>query len=601
MILHYSFPRFLVLPLFNTGGRSRFQFHLLTSLLGIVSTRQQSTGLNYISHSNKMFDKSNLGVHSHTIHRVVSGNNFATSSSKESSAVDFPESELKKTVRALSIQSHTVHGYVGNKAATFPLQCMGINVDAVNTVTLSNHPGYSKGCKGKSLSAEDVTTIIDGLEDNSLLSYDLVLTGYTRSVEVAIETAKAIKKILAINPYALYVLDPVLGDDGKFYVPKELVENFTRDLLPLAYVITPNQFEAEALSGIRIHSMQSALEACRVLHSMGPNICILKGLQLSENEFSPLKILLSAKVQTETFQEDFVHICIDAPKIDGKFSGCGDLFTAIIGGLLSKHTVSENTYTTVGEIQYSLSHKWTIEELAKAIEYTVDVMSAVISATKETNSRELRIVESFNAYRHAVEGQRTRSRAYETPTPRLDRVDTFPPPIRSIPIRSPDLPKFPHAYVASGNVTGIIFDMDGTLTEPGAIDFTAMYRRTQLKPTDGDLITQINSMIDDKRRKECNEIIIEEEMIGCEKAILRPDLHTFLNAIHNSRIRIALSTRNCELAYHKFLNQSQISEYRFFPAVARETLGELNKPDPRVATHILNAWNEEEPGKKNEY
>lgn len=44
--------------------------------------------------------------------------------------------------RLLSIQSHTVHGYVGNKAATFPLQCLGFNVDAVNTITLSNHPAY---------------------------------------------------------------------------------------------------------------------------------------------------------------------------------------------------------------------------------------------------------------------------------------------------------------------------------------------------------------------------------------------------------------------------------------------------------------------------
>lgn len=31
-------------------------------------------------------------------------------------------SETTKTPRVLSIQSHVVHGYVGNKSATFPLQ-----------------------------------------------------------------------------------------------------------------------------------------------------------------------------------------------------------------------------------------------------------------------------------------------------------------------------------------------------------------------------------------------------------------------------------------------------------------------------------------------
>ena len=36
--------------------------------------------------------------------------------------------------RVLSIQSHTVHGYVGNKSAVFPLQLLGFDVDPVNSV-----------------------------------------------------------------------------------------------------------------------------------------------------------------------------------------------------------------------------------------------------------------------------------------------------------------------------------------------------------------------------------------------------------------------------------------------------------------------------------
>lgn len=32
--------------------------------------------------------------------------------------------------RVLSIQSHVVHGYVGGKAAIFPLQLLGFDVDA---------------------------------------------------------------------------------------------------------------------------------------------------------------------------------------------------------------------------------------------------------------------------------------------------------------------------------------------------------------------------------------------------------------------------------------------------------------------------------------
>ena len=37
--------------------------------------------------------------------------------------------------RVLSIQSHVTYGYVGGKAAVFPLQCLGFNVDVcINTI-----------------------------------------------------------------------------------------------------------------------------------------------------------------------------------------------------------------------------------------------------------------------------------------------------------------------------------------------------------------------------------------------------------------------------------------------------------------------------------
>lgn len=48
------------------------------------------------------------------------------------------------TKRVLSIQSHVVSGYVGNKCATLPLQLLGFDVDPLMTVQFSNHTGYPK-------------------------------------------------------------------------------------------------------------------------------------------------------------------------------------------------------------------------------------------------------------------------------------------------------------------------------------------------------------------------------------------------------------------------------------------------------------------------
>ena len=36
-----------------------------------------------------------------------------------------------------------------------------------------------------------------------------------------------------------------MGDNGHMYVPKELLEIYRDKLIPLADVITPNQFEVE--------------------------------------------------------------------------------------------------------------------------------------------------------------------------------------------------------------------------------------------------------------------------------------------------------------------------------------------------------------------
>ena len=44
---------------------------------------------------------------------------------------------MKSGERILSIQSHVAYGYVGGKAAVFPLQCLGYDVDVSRYLPLS--------------------------------------------------------------------------------------------------------------------------------------------------------------------------------------------------------------------------------------------------------------------------------------------------------------------------------------------------------------------------------------------------------------------------------------------------------------------------------
>jgi pyridoxal/pyridoxine/pyridoxamine kinase len=54
--------------------------------------------------------------------------------------------------------------------------------------------------------------------------------------------------------FCCVVCDPVMGDHGKFYVPKEAVPQYKK-MLSLTDVITPNQFEAEYVLRVRVKSV----------------------------------------------------------------------------------------------------------------------------------------------------------------------------------------------------------------------------------------------------------------------------------------------------------------------------------------------------------
>ena len=82
--------------------------------------------------------------------------------------------------RVLSIQSHVVHGCVGNRAAVFPLQLLGIETDVLNTVQYSNHVGYGSFA-GEKLSGDQVWALLQGMQANGLLAPMRLLTGYMGS------------------------------------------------------------------------------------------------------------------------------------------------------------------------------------------------------------------------------------------------------------------------------------------------------------------------------------------------------------------------------------------------------------------------------------
>ncbi|THF98391.1 hypothetical protein TEA_029205 [Camellia sinensis var. sinensis] len=183
-----------------------------------------------------------------------------------------------ETGRVLSIQSHTVQGYVGNKSAVFPLQLLGYDVDPINSVHLTS-----------------------------------VSVGYIGSVSFLNTVLEVISKLRSVNPKLTYVCDPVMGDEGKLYVPPELVAVYREKVVPVASMLTPNQFEAEQLTGLRIVSEQDGLEACNILHAAGPPKVVITSISIDGN----LRLIGSHQKEKGQSPEQFK---IMIPKIPAYFT-----------------------------------------------------------------------------------------------------------------------------------------------------------------------------------------------------------------------------------------------------------------------------------------
>ena len=556
---------------------------------------------------------------------------------------------MERTPRILSIQSTVSHGYVGHKAATFPLQCMGFDVDAINTVSLSNHPDYPNSFKGQFLSANDMRNTVQGLEENNLLNHDIIMNGYTRNIEVLHAIRDTVQKVKKNNPESIYICDPVLGDNDRFYVPEELLEVYKNELLPIADVITPNYFEVEVLTGLKVKSVEDAARASKIFHKMGVKIVIMTGQRLTEGAGTGTGTETATKTGTETVEQqierkqqsillstmlpsasttvvaaggggkretadpdidsDHAILRVDVPFISGYYYGCGDLFTALCAsgiycaGLMSDRVLTQRHQDQEkgeeeGENKTKAKAQLALRYLALMLDHSAWAMTSIIKATHDKSSKELLIVESIDIYRsiyahwieiiHADKHNDKASRSAATIATMATNACTLSTKIYEV--------SRPAYFVVGGlsqssKCLGVIFDLDGTLTMPGQIDFDAMYSRTNLSKKNGSILSQVRAMSDPAVQASAMLAIEDEELKGSESLEIREELMDFMLKLRHSRIRIALSTLNSQIGLDCFMKKAGIASDTFYPAYHRDSLqGGICKPDPHVAISILNEW-----------
>ncbi|XP_015685814.2 pyridoxal kinase, partial [Protobothrops mucrosquamatus] len=108
--------------------------------------------------------------------------------------------------------------------------------------------------KGQVLNSNELHELYEGLKLNNVNHYDYVLTGYTRDKSFLAMVVDIVQELKQQNSNLVYV--------------------------PVADIITPNQFEAELLTGRKIHSEKEAIEVMDMLHNMGPEMVVITSSDL---------------------------------------------------------------------------------------------------------------------------------------------------------------------------------------------------------------------------------------------------------------------------------------------------------------------------------
>jgi pyridoxine kinase len=262
----------------------------------------------------------------------------------------------------LSIQSWVAYGHVGNASAVFPLQRLGVEVWAINTVQFSNHTGYGTWT-GQVFTGDEVRRLVDGIEQREVLGRcDAVLSGYMGDAGIGAAILHAVERVRRANPHAIYCCDPVIGDVEEGVYVREGIEEFLRDhALPQADIATPNRFELERLTGVDCGTLAGAKQAvtrlAETMRADGMRCVLLTSLETEQTPGDHLDLLVG--------QGGEFHL-LRTPRLPVSVNGAGDAIAALF-----------------------LFHRINSGSAVKAMEEAGSAVHGLLRRTAEAGSREI--------------------------------------------------------------------------------------------------------------------------------------------------------------------------------------------------------------------
>jgi hydroxymethylpyrimidine/phosphomethylpyrimidine kinase len=229
---------------------------------------------------------------------------------------------------ALAIAGSDPTGGAGLQADIRVFNHFGVyGLSAVSALTAQNSYEVSGILKidGKFLEKQ-LNTLINDIRP------DAIKTGMLFSIDAVRAVAKIIKGYELEN----LVIDPVtISSTGMSLMENGVLDAVKEELFPLAKVITPNIYEASAISGINIMDEKDMERAAAELKNFGPEIVIITGGHFEEVRSQKSEVRSDEETLDLIYEGKKFHR-IRGKKIKGKYHGTGCAFSAAITACLSK-------------------------------------------------------------------------------------------------------------------------------------------------------------------------------------------------------------------------------------------------------------------------
>lgn len=175
---------------------------------------------------------------------------------------------------ALTIAGSDCSGGAGIQADLKTFSANGVfGMSVIVSVVAEN---TSRVISVEDISPEMIKNQIDAVFED--IEVDAVKVGMLSS-EICM---KAVAEKLRQYKPKYTVIDPVMVAKGGHALMKpEALEALKTEIIPLAYVLTPNIPEAETITGMSIESQEDVQEAAKKIYSLGAKNVLIKGGHLS--------------------------------------------------------------------------------------------------------------------------------------------------------------------------------------------------------------------------------------------------------------------------------------------------------------------------------